>query len=1474
MVALLLLFFIILVLIFSIPYVQTSLGKYATNRLNKDFGTNINIGKVGLQFNGDVEIKEILIIDFKKDTLIHLNELNTSIISFKNLYNNKFTFGDIDVEGLTFNIKTYLGETDTNLDIFVAKFEDENPRKEESTFLLSSSDVSIENGIFRIIDENKENPKKLEFSKLNINAKDFNIKGPDVNMKVNSLAFKDIRGVEVKKMTTDFGYTLQGMTFNDLDIKTLESELKGEIEFFYSREDLQYFTDQVKLKANFNNSVVSFNELNMFYNEFGQKEIAHLSADLSGTLNDLQVDNLEVNTSRNTKIFGNLSFKNLFNSQEDNFEMKGKFNNLTSNYKDLTTLMPNVLGASIPSSFEKLGDFTVRGETEVTGKYIKTNSRISTVLGLIDAQLQLNRIDDIDNASYKGNIIFKDFLAGKLLNDETLGKVSFNLNVEGNSFLLEKMNTKAQGDIYSMEYNGYNYSDLEISGNFANKKFNGNINSNDKNLKLNFDGLADLSKEIYNFDFVANVEYADLNALKFVQRDSISIFKGMVDMKMKGTTIEDAFGDINFKNTSYKNQNDAYFFKDFAITSSFNDDSERLIGINSPDIIQGKLSGKFLFKDLGKMLENSLGSIYTNYIPNEIAIDQYIDFNFKIYNKIVEVFVPHIELSRNTFIKGSAKSNEQEFNLTFKSPKIKLFNYFADEVQLNIDNKNPFFNTYIQVDSLNTKFYDISSFSLINVTLNDTLFMRTEFKGGKRNDDSYNLSIYYTINEENKSVLGFKKSDVTFKNNTWFVNEARDSSNKIVFDRDFKNMEFDKLFMNHEDEVIKLSGIIQDTGYKDIKLDFKDVDLTKITPEIDSLKLNGIVNGKLDILEQDGIFLPNSTVIIDDLKVNDIDLGSFDASIVGNQTLTNYKVNVTIKDDILQTFKAQGEIDVSKKNSTIDLDVTFNKFNLEPLNPLGEDVINNIRGLVSGKAKVSGNLGKPSIDGDLRMDQAGLQIPYLNVNYTFQDNASVSLKNQSFIFNNVEMRDVYYNSKGRIDGNINHVNFSDWSLGLNISTDKLLVLNTKMEDDVLYYGTGFIGGTAAINGPTDKLVISVDGQTREGTEFKIPLNDTESYGDNSFIHFLTKEEKESKISGKEVVFNEIKGLELDFDLDVNEDAEVEIIIDPSTGHSIKGRGAGNLLVEINTNGKFNMWGDFVTYEGVYNFVYAGLIQKKFIVQPGGTITWEGEPLEAEIDLIATYKTQANPSVLLDNPINRSIPVDVEISITGQLEQPDPVFDLKFPNVSSSLNSELQYRLDDNESRELQALSVVTSGTFISEVNISQQTITGNLAERASAIVNSLFSEGEGKLKVGLNYQSGQRTPDLQTDDRLGLTLSTQVSDRILINGKVGVPIGGVSETVIAGDVQIDFLLNDEGTLTAKMFNRENSIRNFGEEIGYTQGLGLSYNVDFDTFKELLQKIFRGRTDINTPEQDPPDNDQVKQDNPLPEFVSFKPENNE
>ncbi len=1453
-------------LVLSIPAVQTSLGKYATKKVNEDFGTNITIEKVGLQFNGDIELKNIYVEDHKSDTLFNIIELNTSILSFKKLYDNKLTFGDVDIIGLKFNLKTYECETETNLNIFVAKFDEEKTEKKTSPFLLSSSDVSIYDSEFRLTDENRDIQQVFIFKDLNINATDFLVLGPDVSTRINKFSFKDTRGVEIKNLTTNFNYTLQGMSFDNLQIKTENSTLKGSLKFEYNREDLQYFVDRVKINAVFIDSKIALNELNRFYNEFGKNQSATFNATLLGTLNNLTASNLFLKTSRETLIDGNINFKNLFNKEKDNFVMDANFNRLSSTYKDLKALLPNVLGKSLPSSLDDFGKFTINGETVVTSKTVKADFDIDTELGYIITNLEMGDIDNIDNASYIGEIILDDFDLGTFLKDQKVGKVSVNLEVNGKGFTKQLLNTFVKGDIYNLEYNGYSYNSIVVSGNIQEMIFNGDFIANDKNLDMQFKGLVDFSNSINNYDFRANVNYANLNALNFVTKDSISVFKGNVKMNIKGTNLDNAQGNVSFKKTLYKNQNDAYYFTDFAISSHFEDDI-RYIDVNSPDIIQGNLNGKFKFRDAAKLLENSLGNIYTNYVPHELASDQFINFNFKIYNKIAEVFYPDLKLGSNTFIKGRVESDAKKFNLTFRSPQISLKEYFADNIQLKIDNRNVLFNTYVEVDSINTKYYNASKFSLINVTRNDTLYIRTEFKGGKSNKDVFDLNLYYTINEDNKSVIGFKKSEIEFKNNLWFVNEERNHLNKIEFDRSFQNIKIDGLRLSHFKEEIELSGIIQDSTYKNIDLKFKDVDFAKITPRIDSLALAGNVNGKLNVQQQNNIYLPESNVTIDNFKVNNFNLGSFKANIIGNESLTNYNVDVSLKDENNESLSVVGNLDVSGKNSTLDLEVKFNKFILNPLNPFGEGVITDIRGEITGNAKLTGRIQRPQINGQLSLDKGGMGIPYLNVDYAFDDNTTINLNQQSFIFNNAGLTDSEYFSKSFLSGNINHVNFSKWSLGLSIDSNRFLVLNTSDSEDVLYFGTAFVSGNINVAGPTDQLVIDADVTTEEGTIFKIPLNDSESFGDHSYIHFLSPEEKQARLKGEIIVLDYVKGLELDFDLSVNDNAEIEIVIDKNTGSSIKGRGNGVVLAQINTNGKFNMYGDFIVDEGVYNFVFGGLIQKEFKVEQGGTLVWEGDPLKAQINIKAVYDDiQANPSILLDNPINRSIPVEVEIHLTGELEKPEPTFNLSFPNVNTTLNSELNYRLDDNESRQFQALSLLATGSFTNQLRIDQQAIYGNLTERATAILNSFFTDSDGKLNVGLDLQLGQNTIDYETDSRVGVTLSTRLNDRILINGKVGVPIGGVNETVVAGDFEIEVLLNEDGNFSMKFFNRENSIRNFGEQIGYTQGMGISYNVEFDNLKELLGKIFKGNKKTKEVKQKIEETDK---ENSLPEHHIFK-----
>jgi len=1429
------LLFIILMLVLSIPAVQTKIGKYLTNTLNEDFKTNINIDKVGLAFNGDVQIKGVLIKDYKLDTLISTSKIKTSIINFKNVFDGTLNFGDISLDDLVLNIKTYKGETDTNLDVFVARFDDDKPKTTKSSFLMSSSDITISNGVFKMNDENKETPKILQFDNLNINATNFLIDGSDVSARINTMQFVDSRGLALQNLSTNFSYTLTQMRFVDLNIKTKSSFVKGNLDFNYNREDFKDFEDKVKVEANFTEASILLDDLNKFYNEFGTDQRANFSTKLSGTLNNLNTINLKLNTSSNTKIYGDINFKNLFNSDSNNFEMDGSFNNLSSNYRDLKALLPNVLGEAIPSLFDKLGNFTAKGITQVTPNNIIADLEIVTDLGYVDSNLKLFNINNIDNASYKGSIIFDQFNIGKILDDPNLTTTSLNIDVDGKGFKKENLSTQLKGEIYSINYNNYNYHNMVVNGVYKQSKFNGNLVIDDKNLQLEFNGLADLSQKVNTFDFVADVDYANLKALNFYNKDEQSEFSGVVEMKMNANTIDDAVGYIQFKNTTYINENDTYKFVDFEINSQFID-NEHIIDINSPEIIEGSLSGDFKFKDLELLFENSLKRIYTNYEPNKIEGNQYIDFNFKIYNKIVEVFLPEVELAPNTFIKGRVESNEKEFELTFKSPKIKLLEYFANKIEIQIDNNNPLFNTYIEIDSINTKMYNISKFNLINVTLNDTLYMRSEFKGGKLNDDIYDLSFYHTIDKDNNSVLGFKKSDVTFKGNNWQINEDQNNFNKIIFDRDFRDFKIEDILLNHQNEEIKLAGVLKDSSYKDLKLNFKDVDLNKIIPEIDSLSLAGTINGKLNILQENGSYLPNANITIDDFEINKTFLGAFDAKIIGNSDLSNYTVNAKIKDDTTNSFEANGNIYVLEDNPSIDLDLAFKNFSLKPLNPFLDGILSNIRGEITGNSKVVGNLNQPKFNGELSINNGGLGVPYLMVDYKFQDSTRVILQDQSFNFQTTNITDTKHNTKGNFSGSISHNNFSNWKLDLEVNTQKLLVLDTKYSEESMYYGTAFIGGSAEIVGATEALSINVIAETKEGTVFKIPLNDNESFGDNSIIHFLTPEEKQAKQEGKEIDFEVDEGLDLNFELDVTQDAEIEILIDKTSGSTIKGRGVGGLLIEINTNNKFDMYGDFVIYEGVYNFLYSGVIQKQFVVEPYvSTLAWNGPPLDALIDIKAKYSTRANPSPLLDSGINRSIPVELTLELTDQLERPTINYAFDFPNTSSTIKSELNYRLDSKEDRENQALFLLATGSF--SRGLENLNFTGTLTERLNGLVNNLLSSGDGKFNVGLNFEAGQTRPDFQTDNRVGVTLQTKISDRVLINGKVGVPVGGLGDSVIAGDVQVDFLLNEDGTLIAKVFNRENSIRNFGEEIGYTQGVGVAYNVDFDTFGELLRKIF-------------------------------------
>ncbi|MEZ4883054.1 MAG: translocation/assembly module TamB domain-containing protein [Flavobacteriaceae bacterium] len=1446
-------------IIFSIPSVQTWVAKKVTTNLNETYGTDINIKRLGLNWKGEVDIREVFIADHHHDTLIYSKEVQTNIISFQDLIQGQLGFGDISLDYAKLYIKTYKDEENDNLSIFAKKFDTGKPST--SPFSLYSNYVALTNSKVKMTDENLENPEVFVLDNVNVVANNFRIDDSDVRANIKNLSLVSSWGISVKDMQADFSYTETNISLKDLDLETTESKVVGEVDLDYSKKGMSDFVNNVIITANLANSKIATNDLNSFYNEFGPDQLILLDTELKGTLNDFTANNLSLKTG-DTNIQGDYTFKNIL-APEKEYTIIASNHNISTNYFDLRRFMPRVLGDVVPAELKELVSFNLSGNTSIIGNELVTKSNLISGIGQASVDLKMGNINNFEKAYYKGNVVLKDFNLGKVANTTSLGKMTANLDFDGSGFDKNNVNTEISGTVSSFAFEGYNYKNVVVSGNLKNPLFNGELSIDDPNLKLDFKGLIDASTETNHLDFEVDVEYAELNQLNLIKRDSISVFAGKVVVDMDGKTIDDVQGTINFSQTFYQNERDNFYFDDFTVTSSF-EGPKRTIEINSPDIINGQISGEFLIEDIPNLFQNGIASIYANYIPQEVTTNQYIDYEFVVYNKIVDVFVPQLKLGDNTRLRGSVSSDESKFKLDFRSPEVIVLDNYISKLNIQVDNDNPLYNTYISADSVYAGIYNLKDVNIINKTLNDTMYVRSEFKGGEKKEDLFNLSLYHTINPAGKSVIGVKKSDITYKNNIWYLNENNNNLNKVVFDDNFKEIRIDSLVLSHNEQLIQMAGVLRDSTYKDLKVRFKDVNIGDITPEIDSLRLKGNMNGKFDFLQKNGAYYPNSTVTIDDVNINEIPFGDLDLKIDGNEDLTKYRINTSLTNNNVKSINAVGEIDVSAKNPQIQLNVDLNQFNMQAFSPFGADVITDIRGLISGNAKVSGNYKSPDILGRFTMENSGLNIPFLNTDFNIENNAQIFVTKNKFEIARTNIKDTKYQTEGILYGNATHTNFGNWALDLHVEApERLLVLNTPPEEDALYYGTAFISGRADIKGPIDELVIDVEATTQRGTTFKIPISDTESISDDSFVHFLSPKEKEARINGEAVLNDEPKGLSLNFDLDINKNAEVEVVVDQQNNSTLKGRGAGILLIEINTNGKFQMYGDFQIYEGAFDFRYGGIIQRNIGVVPGGNITWDGAPEKANLSLNAIYKTQANPSILLDNPsINRKIPVEVIVGLNGELAQPALKFDIEFPNVSSTLKSELEYKLKTEEQKQNQSIFLLATGNFVNDNYGGSNVFAGTLADRVSSLVNDLFADQDGKFSLGVGYTVGDDTPDKETADYVDLTISTKITERILINGKVGVPVGGANETSVAGDIEVQWLINDDGSLRMKFFNRQAALQFIGEDQIFEQGAGISYSVDFNTFQELMQKLFNKKIEIESELPITPD------DSPYP--VDFEP----
>ncbi len=1432
------------------PWIQTKIGEKVSEFLKETYDVAITVDKIKISVIGKLEFSGVLVKDHHNDTLIAVSRFDTDIRQLSSLLNSRLLFGESNMSEGVFHMKTYKGEDTNNLTVFSRKFS----KEKKNPFQLNIPYVGLNNIDFDIVNQNKKKDSMVAYYHgINGLIKDFELKGPNFSLRVENANFIENHGLKVNNLTTDFSFSKTQMLFREAYLETPNSKIDLDITFNYKGDDLKDFNNKVQIECAINNSYISLIDLKKMYKEFNGNDLLKVSSVLKGTLNDFRLLHFDLSSGSDLKIKGNYHVKEAVN-QGVGFSMNGVSDELTSDYANLKSILPNFLGKSLPTELKKIGVFTISGATLITNKLLDIVIEIKSNMGNVSVDLELTNIDHIDSATYNGYVKVVDFEFGKMIGDPLIGQLSFEGEVEGEGFKLENINTSLNGVVSKHQYKGYTYRGIKVNGLLENKLFNGHLIMNDQNISFDFTGLADLSEEVYKFDFNVTVDKLDLKKLHLFERDSIAVLKGDINVDLSGNSINNIIGTVSFKNATYTNEYKAHTFENFSLTSEHNEHI-RTLTFSSKDIINGKIKGAFRFQDLGAMVQNSLGSMMANYAPVEVKGDQFIEFDFEIFKEIIPVLAPNVSLLSSASLKGKVLDGDNEIKLLFVTPKLKVNRTLLDSVRLKLDNKNPSLNTNFSIKEINSPNYTIRNLDIYNKKVNDTLYFRADFTGGIKNEERFGLVFYYTIDKEKKSVLGVLESKILFKDIEWKINPSGNKDNKLIFDVQKQEYEIKEIEFITEGQKIRFDGVIRDSTYKNLHMKFVNVNLGAIMPKIESLSLNGVLDGNFNFKQEKGIYNPLGDLRIKEFSINDFLQGDLNMQVNAKDSYKKYQIDVSLINDTFKKFEAAGVIDFRSKEPSIDLDVKLNNFNLNAFSPLGKNVLSQIRGVADGEFKVIGALLNPEMNGVLELNHSGFTLPYLNVDYNLVNNPKVTLEKQTFRFDNLVIQDSKFDTKGTINGTIKHTSFKNWKLDLNLKSDRILVLDTKDGDDVSYYGTGFINGMSNITGTIKDLKIDLKAKTLKGTKFIIPLNDVKTVENSSLIHFKSDDTMvfEESIFDNKFLLEKFQGLSMNFDIDITPDAEAEIVIDRVSGSSLKGFGSGNLLIEIDTNGKFNMYGDYNIDKGFYNFIYGGIINKPFEIQKGGVISWDGDPMNANLNIQAIHRVKANPKVLLtDLNTSRKIAVDLVTDISGSLFNSHEEFNIIIPNSSSTVASELSFVLnDDDENATLrQFFSLLITKRFFNDDNVASNgssALTGTTSDIISGALSDIFNEEGDKFQIDVGYTSADKSDveEYNIDNQVDISLKTQISDKILIDGNLGVPVGTNTQSNIIGEVIVEFLVGDEGRLSYTVFNRQNEVQYSEEEEGHTQGIGLIYQIDFNNLKEMLMKLGIIRKKRNT-----------------------------
>lgn len=1439
------------------PVFQSFVVKQFSEFISKRTGTHVSIGQVSYSYFNKLKAYDIIVKDQNNDTLLAAQQIALKIKEF-NPASGRFRFGKIDIYQPDFRMITDTSGT-SNLRWYLDLLGGGKKSGKGGNTLVSISDINIYDASYRLINRRDTTQRRtgvINFSDLKVtgitgNMEDFLVCNDSVYFKIKNIGFNESTGLTAKDFSTSLTIKTDSLFFRDVKCITDSSVIMAPSIKLIPLDSVGFadFINRVKLDIELSQSGVSTSELSHFAAVFkGIDEMLFASGHFYGTISEFNGRKAEIKYGSSTRLKCDFDLSGL--PQIENTYAFIEVNELRTSAEDIERFRLRAgKTISLPKSIHQMGSMYFRGNfTGFTTDFVSYGT-LRTDNGSFSTDVSF-RPDSSNVFKFKGLFTARDVdLAALTGNPKSFGKLWCHADMDGYSTSLKHFSAIINGAIDSVEINKYTYRNVELKGTMTENIWDGNVTVKDDNIDMKVVGRFDFSGNLPEFDFSMNLADADLYRLNLMKKDSLYKASASITASFSGTNIDNLEGGIRLDNSTFVNSTGKLTINDFNIRSTTRN-GVPLLTLSS-DFADAEVRGPHNYASLEYAIKSLLAGLFPSKfkVPSSSSKINENNFtytaNFKEINSFNEFFSTGLSVADSSTLSGVFHPDSSLFTYKFKSRQFGMAGSRFNNIEAGIDVSGKTMNVTLLSDQVELPDKSvIRNFSVSVGTHPDTINLNMKWDNNDQGMTKGNVNAngFISVNKQGNPTL-----KIFILPTSAYVNGEQWKINPATITIDSSSTHVDNIYINNGNKFFSLDGFSTLNPDDKMKFVFDGVNLAYLNKLSSNdansggmeLNLGGTVKGYINISDLKKAPRLESDIKVDGFTFNNSPYGNIN---IRSEWDNNEKeINIDVANnfegakyfDITGTYKPSAEI--------IDLKADLSGMPLNIINPLVKSFASDLRGFGNGKLNLRGRLNHLYLVGGLRARDASLRVDFLQTRYYLND--SIRFTTKGIEFKNIKITDDKKN-QGTVNGTLYYQGFKDISLDFIFDIRNMMVLNTKPKDSQYFYGTAYATGIVRLKGPANKLSFDISARTGKNTYFFVPLNSGSTVADYPYILFIdTKHAKQASIDQDKMFEKKVKstGIDLNLDLEVTPDAEAQLILDSKIGDIIKGSGSGKLNISMKSNGPIKMAGDYVIQKGDYLFTMGNVLNKKFTIEDGGTITWNGGLTDADLNLKAKYTCETSLYDLFpEEAYKKRIRVDCLLNLSGKLFNPVVGFDINLPSADDETKEYLKMAINNEEELSKQFLYLLVMNSFYPDPALfstsAQSSTQGTNAigvtttEMLSNQFSNWLSQISNDFDIGFNYRPGNEISSQQVE----AAFSTQLlNNKVTLNGNVDV--GGKSSTKTS-NVTTDFTLeyNITNRLKFKAFNRSND-NVFYETSPYTQGFGLLYRHEFDKFKDLIKK---------------------------------------